>query len=88
MTVEDCSEPFKLLRLRVSAEADPSVVARLLGPFQNLNIIPRRLVAEFSTTGLLHVLVDVSGVSEARLSLITAKIAESVPVINAYWHFV
>ena len=48
---EQDSQTTKLLRLRVSAEADPGLVARLLGYFQNLNITPHRIVAEFATTG-------------------------------------
>jgi hypothetical protein len=87
MTVQDCTETTKLVRLRVSAEADPGVVGRLLSYFQNINIMPRRVVAEFATTGLVHVHIDVSGLSESRLSLITAKIAQHVPVINAFWHW-
>jgi hypothetical protein len=87
MTVEDCTETMKLVRLRVSAEADPGVVGRLLSYFTNVNIVPHRVVAEFATTGLMHVHVDISGVPESRLSVITAKIAQHVPVINAFWHF-
>jgi prephenate dehydratase len=85
MTVED-HEPFTHLRLRVAAEDDPGALARLLGHFQNLNITPRRIEAEFATTGLMHVQIDVCGMSEARLTLIAAKIAQHVPVVNVYWH--
>jgi hypothetical protein len=88
MTVEEeAAESFKLLRLRVATEADPSALARVLAHFQNLNIIPHRIVAEFATTGLMHVHVDVSGLPEARLTIIAAKIAQTVPVLNAYWHY-
>jgi prephenate dehydratase len=85
MTVED-SETYTHLRLRVAAEDDPGAVARLLGYFHNLNITPRRIEAEFATTGLVHVQIDLCGMSEARLTLIAAKIAQHVPVVNAYWH--
>lgn len=86
MAVDDCTETTKLLRLRVSAESDPGVVARLLGHFQNLNVIPHRIVAEFATTGIIHVYIDISGLSENRMSMITAKVGQCVPVLNAYWH--
>ncbi len=86
MTVED-SEPYKLLRLRAVTESDPSTLTRLLGYFQNLNITPRRISAEFATTGLVHVEIDVSGVSEIRLSVIVGKISQAIPVLNAYWHW-
>ncbi len=87
MTVDDCAETSKLIRLRVSAEADPGVVARILSHFQNLNVIPHRIAAEFATTGLLHIQIDVSGLSETRLSHIAAKVRQYVPVLNAYWHW-
>ncbi len=87
MTDDDCSETTKLLRLRVSAEADPGVLPRLLGQFQNLNVIPHRVVAEYATTGLMHVHIDISGLSESRLSLVAAKVRQFVPVLNAYWHW-
>jgi prephenate dehydratase len=85
MTVKD-SETFTLLRLRVATEDDPGALAHLLGYFQNLNITPRRIEADFATTGLMHVQIDVCGMSEARLSLIAAKITQHVPVVNASWH--
>jgi hypothetical protein len=86
MTVED-SEPYKLLRLRVATESDPSILTRLLGYFQNLNVTPRRIAAEFATTGQVHVEIDVSGMSESRLSIIAGKIGQAIPVLNAYWHW-
>jgi hypothetical protein len=87
MTVEDDGlENCALLRLRVTAEADAGSLSRVLGYFQNINVIPRRILAEFATTGAMHVEVDISGLSEARLSLIAAKISQSVSVLNAYWH--
>ena len=85
MTVEE-SETFTLLRLRVATEDDPGALARLLGYFQNLNVTPRRIEAQFASTGLMHIQIDVCGMSEARLSLIVAKITQHVPVVNASWH--
>jgi hypothetical protein len=79
MAVDECTETTKLLRLRASAEGDPGVVSRLLSHFQILNIIPHRIVAEFATTGLVHVQIDVSGLSESRLSLIAAKMSQCAP---------
>ena len=75
-----------LLCLRVSTDGDPSVLTRLLGHFHNLNVTPRRVVAEFGSNSHLHVQVDVSGLSEQRLSLITAKVGQNPSVLNAYWH--
>jgi hypothetical protein len=88
MTLEqETAEKQALLRLRVATEADPNALARVLAHFQSLNITPRRIVAEFATTGVMHVQVDVSGLPEARLTIIAAKIAQAVPVLNAYWHY-
>ena len=56
MTVEDhCTENTALYRLRVTSEADPSVLPRLLGYFRNLNLIPRRVVVDLDTADVLHV---------------------------------
>jgi len=87
MTADDSSETTKLVRLRVSTEADPGVITHLLSHFQNVNVIPQRVVAEFATTGLLHIHIDVSGLSESRISLIAAKMTQCVPVLHAYWHW-
>jgi hypothetical protein len=57
-----------------------------LGHFHNLNVTPRRVLAELGSGSQLHVKVDVSGLSEERLSLITAKLGQNPCVLNAYWH--
>jgi hypothetical protein len=83
------SPVFKRLCLRVTAEADPSVLARLLGHFQHLNLTPRRVVAEYGMAAgapTMHVQVEVCGLTEDRLALIAAKIAQLVPVLHTYWH--
>lgn len=82
-----CSrESFSLLRLRVVANADPGALARVLERFQILNIVPRRVSAEFGTNDILHVQVDVFGLPEDQLSLITGKIRQAPCVVSAYWH--
>jgi hypothetical protein len=75
-----------LLRLRVTMEADPSILPRVLGHFQNLNVTPRQVIAEFGTSALMHLQIDVCGLSEDRLSLIAAKIGQHPCVLRAYWH--
>jgi hypothetical protein len=70
------SDSVQLLRLRVLAEADPAALQRVLERFLNLNVLPRRVVAEFGTGNSLHIQVDIAGVSERRLSLIAAKIEQ------------
>jgi hypothetical protein len=86
MTTEEYSPTVALLSLRVSTDGDPSVLTRLLGYFHNLNVTPRRVVAEFGMNHELYVKVDVSGMSEERMSRITAKVGQNPSVLNAYWH--
>ena len=74
------------LCLRVSADADPGALARVLSCFQTLNVVPRRVVAELGTTGMLYIKVDVTGLTERHLSLIAAKVGQVPCVGNAYWH--
>jgi hypothetical protein len=57
-----CSQSSgSLLRLQVVADADPTALLRVLERFQNLDIVPRRITAEFGTNNILHVAVDVFG---------------------------
>jgi len=79
------SSDWQLLRLRVAAEADPGVLARVIERFTNVNFVPRKVVAEWATTGLLHVEVSVAGMPEATLDLITAKLGQVPSILNAYW---
>lgn len=80
-------ESFSLLRLRVVAEADPGALMRVLERFQNLGVLPRRVIAEFTTTDALSIQLDVAGLEESRLSLIAAKLSELPCVTQAYWHY-
>ncbi len=75
-----------LLRLRVVADADAGALARVLERFQNINVVPRRVVAELATNGKLHVQVDIFGLAADHLTLIAAKIGETPAVISSYWH--
>ena len=81
-------ETAALLRLRVTAEADLGALARVLERFQNLNIVPRRVVAEMSSADVLHIQVDLVGMTEERLTLITAKLNSALSILHAYWHAV
>jgi hypothetical protein len=81
------AESFSLLRLRVVAEADAGALMRVLERFQNLGILPRRVIAEFTTTDSVSIQLDVAGLEESRLSLIAAKLGELPFVTQAYWHY-
>jgi hypothetical protein len=72
-------------RLRVVADADPGAIARVVERFHNLNIIPRRVCAEFSSNEVLHIEVDVCGISDEQLALIAGKIRQATSIVNAYW---
>ena len=75
-----------LFRLRVVADADAGAIARVLERFQNLNILPRRVVAEFGINEIVHIEVDVCGIPEQQLKVITAKIASATSIVSAHWH--
>ena len=77
-----------LYRLRVTAEADLGALSRVLERFQNLNIVPRRVVAEMGISDTLYIQVDVSGLPEERITLITAKLNQALSIRDAYWHAV
>jgi hypothetical protein len=82
----DSSQSYSRRRLRVVADADPGAIARVVERFQNLNIIPRRVSAEFSSNDLLHIEVEVCGIPEEHLALIAGKIRQAPSIVNAYWH--
>jgi hypothetical protein len=75
-----------LMRLRVVADTDPAALARVLERFQNLNVLPRRVTAEFGTNDILHIQVDICGLAEDQLALIASKIRQAPCILNAYWH--
>jgi hypothetical protein len=81
-----CSRELSLWRLRVVADADPGTIARVLERFQNLNVLPRRVIAEFAANEMLDIQVDVCGLPEEQLRLIAAKIGQSLSVVNVHWH--
>jgi hypothetical protein len=80
-------ETYSLLRLRVVAEADAGVLMRVLERFQNLGVLPRRVIAEFTSTDSVSIQLDVAGMEESRLSIIAAKVGEMPFVTRAYWHY-
>jgi hypothetical protein len=80
-------DSYSLLRLRVVAEADAGVLMRVLERFQNLGVLPRRVIAEFTTTDSVSIELDVAGMEESRLTIIAAKLGEMPFVTRAYWHY-
>jgi hypothetical protein len=75
-----------LFRLQVVANADPGALARVIERFQNLNILPRRVIAEFGINETIHIQVDVCGMPEEQIKIVAAKIGQAPSVVNAYWH--
>ena len=80
-------DSLSLLRLRVLAEADSGALMRVLERFQNLGVLPRRVIAEFTSSDSLSIQLDVAGLEESRLTLIAAKLGELPCVTQAYWHY-
>jgi hypothetical protein len=81
----DSPQTYSMRRLQVFADADPSAIARVVERFQNLNIIPRRVVAELSSDDLLHIEVDVCGIPDEMLILIVGKIRQAPSIVDAHW---
>lgn len=75
-----------VLGLRVTADDDPGAITRVLERFQNLNVLPRKVTAERATTGLLHVEVQIAGLAEEMLSLVTNKLNSMPCIVSAYWY--
>jgi hypothetical protein len=75
-----------LFRLRVIADADPGAVARVMERFQNINVLPRRVIAEFGINETIHIQVDVCGIAEEQLKTVAVKIAQATSIVSAYWH--
>jgi hypothetical protein len=50
-------------------------------------VLPRRVIAEFTSSDSLSIQLDVTGMEESRLSLIAAKLGEMPCVTRAYWHY-
>jgi len=80
------AQELSLWRLRVTTDADPGVVARVLERFQNLNVLPRRVVAEAGIDSRFSIEVDVLGMPEAQMTLLASKLPQNTSVLNAYWH--
>jgi hypothetical protein len=74
-----------LFRLRVVADTDPGAIARVIERFQNLNVLPRRVIAEFGIDQIIHIQVDVCGLPEEQLKLIAAKISSATSIVSAHW---
>ena len=51
-------------------------------------IMPRRFIAEFGTNCVIHIHVDVFGVTEDHMALIAKKISQSPSMLRAHWHHV
>jgi len=81
------ADQVSLLRLKVVAEADAGALMRVLERFHNLGVLPRRVIAEFTTADSLSIQVDIAGVEESRMSLIAAKLGQIPCVSQAYWHY-
>jgi hypothetical protein len=81
------TKQLSLLRLKVVAEADSGALMRVLERFQNLGVLPRRVIAEFTTTDSMSIQVDIVGVEETRMTLIASKLGQIPCVSHAYWHY-
>ena len=69
-------------RLKVIAEADPGALARILQPFQTLNVVPLRFEAVRLGAGYLQVCVDVvaTELGAEAFALVGAKL-DQIPLV-------
>jgi hypothetical protein len=79
------AQDLSLWRLRVTADADPGVVARVVERLQNLNVLPRRVLAEADSNNRFRIEVDVFGMPEAQMRQMAIKLRQNTSVLNAYW---
>ena len=82
----ESAQPYSRRRMQVVADADPGAISRVVERFQNLNVVPRRLTAEFSSNDILHIEVDVCGLPDEQLALIEAKIRQAPCIVSVHWH--
>ena len=78
---------FSLLRLKVVAEADAGALMRVLERFHNLGVLPRRVIAEFTTADSLCIQVDVRASKRAACRSSPRSSAQIPCVSQAYWHY-
>jgi hypothetical protein len=57
-----------------------------IDPFRSTSSANQRISAEFASNDLLHIEVDVFGLSEEQLSLVAGKIGKAVSIHHAHWH--
>jgi hypothetical protein len=79
-------QELSLWRLRIVTDSDPGAIARVVERFQNLNILPRRIIAECTSNETFHIQVDVFGLPEEQLRLVAAKIRQAPSIVSAHWH--
>lgn len=72
-------------RIRVIAESDPGALARILQPFQSLNVVPCSLRADRLGDAWLEIAVEivVAELSPEACRLVTAKLAQLPLVMTA-----
>jgi hypothetical protein len=74
-----------LFRPRVVGDADRGAIARVIVRFQKLNVLPRRLLAEFGIDEIIHIEMDVFGIPEEQIRGIASKIASATSILSAQW---
>src|SRR5258707_2682950 len=74
-----------LLRLQVTAEADPAALPNILERFVRLNVLPNRLFATLCSAGTLRIEVDMANLEPRTLDLIASGLNEVPRVRSAHW---
>lgn len=71
--------------LSVSAERDPSMLVRVLTYFLILNILPRKVVAEFNAEEMQLIRIEANDITAKQVSVIAAKINQLPTVESVHW---
>lgn len=87
MSVEPLSvQAPALLRLQVTAVADPVTIPNILERFVRLNVLPKRFFATLCSAGTLRIEVDTADLEPRTLDLIAAKLHDVPRVLCAHWY--
>jgi hypothetical protein len=82
MSSQDVVEQTPRFCLSVVLDGDLSALTRVLGYFQNLNVLPNR-ISGFFDSSIGYFEIDVSDLAEERMALIAAKVLQQPTVLRA-----
>ena len=85
MSAQESVEQTPRFCLSLELDGDLSALTRVLGYFQNLNVLPKRISGFFDCSAIGYFEIDVSDLTEQRVALIAAKVVQLPTVLRASW---